>query len=128
MVYIPSLSAATKSNQMARPSSLNIAKNDILKHFTDGSKRVYSEKGLVQVFIAKLHDWNLAKSTKASDFISFLNKHGNLKSHQFRSEHYQRNITRYSWGKASLYELALSIKQRSYLCHATAVTLHGLVK
>jgi hypothetical protein len=113
---------------MARPSSLNIAKSDILKHFTDGSDKIYSEKGLAQIFSAKRSDWNLAKSTKASDFISFLKKHGDLKSHQFHSEHYHRNITRYSWGKASPYELALSLKQRSYLCHATAVTLHGLVK
>jgi predicted transcriptional regulator of viral defense system len=80
------------------------------------------------VFSEKRNIWNLAKSTRASDLISFLQKHGDLKKLEFRSEYYNRKITRYSWGKASLYELALSIKQRAYLCHATAVTLHGLSK
>jgi hypothetical protein len=80
---------------MARPSRLNSAKQDILTRFSEASQKVYSETEI---------------------------------KHQFRSEHYNLKITRYSWGKASLYELALSIKQRAYLSHATAVTLHGLAK
>lgn len=33
---------------------------------------------------------------------------------------------RYIWGTASTYEVALSLRPRSYLSHATAMVLHGL--
>ena len=113
---------------MARPSSLNRATKNILSRFSEASQKVYSETEIARVLREKRNTWELAESTRVSDFISFLEKHGELKKYQFRSEYYKRKITRYSWGKASLYELALSIKQRAYLCHATAVTLHGLTK
>jgi predicted transcriptional regulator of viral defense system len=113
---------------MARPSSLHLAKKDILTRFSEASQKVYSETEIARVLSEKRHTWKLAESTRASDFLSFLEKHGDLKRYQFRSEYYSRKITRYSWGKASIYELALSIKQRAYLCHATAAMLHGLVK
>jgi hypothetical protein len=113
---------------MARPSRLSVAKKDILTRFSEASQKVYSETEIARVLLANRHTWKLAESTRASDFISFLERHGDLKKYQFRSEYYDRKITRYSWGKASLYELALSIKQRAYLCHATAVTLHGLAR
>jgi len=114
--------------RMARPTSLNRAKKEILSRFSEASQKVYSETEIARVLREKRNAWELAESTRVSDFISFLEKHGELKKYQFRSEYYNRKITRYSWGKASLYELALSIKQRAYLCHATAVTLHGLAK
>jgi predicted transcriptional regulator of viral defense system len=113
---------------MARPSSLNIAKRDIFMLFSKASQKIYSETEITGVLREHRHTWRLAGSAKVPDFISFLEKQGDLKKHQFRSERYNRKITRYTWGKASLYELALSIKQRAYLCHATAVTLHGLGK
>jgi hypothetical protein len=116
------------SAKMARPTSLNIAKKDILTLFSEASQKIYSETEIARVLREKRHTWKLAESTKTSDFISFLGKHGDLKKYHFRSEHYNRKITRYTWGKTSLYKLALSIKQRAYLCHATAVTLHGLAK
>ena len=114
--------------KMARPSSLTLAKKDILSLFSEASQKVYSETELARVLLERRHTWKLAGSTRALDFISFLEKHGDLKKHEFRSKYYNRKIARYSWGKASLYELALSIKQRAYLCHATAITLHGLAK
>src|SRR5262249_7820954 len=37
-----------------------------------------------------------------------------------------RKLTRYSWGKTSIYELAQSLHSNAYLSHATAVALHAL--
>jgi predicted transcriptional regulator of viral defense system len=72
--------------------------------------------------------WHLSVHTTALDFITFLTKHGDLRVRRFRSKTYEKEITRFSWGEASPYELAMSIKSNSYLCHATAITLHGLGK
>ena len=41
------------------------------------------------------------------------------------SEHY-RSATRYIWGKASPFAVALSLRASAYLSHGTAVFLHGL--
>ncbi|MCK1270111.1 hypothetical protein IVB44_21200 [Bradyrhizobium sp. 49] len=108
---------------MARPSSLSLARKDIFTWFSEAPHRVYTETEIARVLLQNRSGWKLAASTRASDFISFLGKQGELKKQQFRSTSYDRQITRYSWGKASLYEIALSFKQRAYLCHATALTL-----
>ena len=38
----------------------------------------------------------------------------------------QGSTTRYTWGEANAYELALSLNRGAYLSHGTAVYLHGL--
>jgi len=116
------------TGNMARPSSLSLARKDIFAWFSEAPQRVYTETEIARVLLQNRSGWKLAASTRASDFISFLGKQGELKKQQFRSTSYDRQITRYSWGKASLYEIALSFKQRAYLCHGTALTLHGLAK
>lgn len=68
----------------------------------------------------------MAGYTTATDFISFLTKHTDLRACQFRSAAYGHKIVRYSWGKASFLDLAMAIKPRGYFCHATALTFHGL--
>ena len=113
---------------MPRPSSLTLAKDAIFSAFARAQHKAYSEAELNGVLLENRAAWELAESTKATDFIRFLTEQGELKSHRFQSEQYGRTITRYSWGKASPLELALSIKSRGYLCHATAATLHGLIK
>lgn len=111
---------------MARPSRLSLAKNDILPLFSGAPGKIYSQKQLADILRDHRDSWGLAASTKVPDFIAFLTKHGNLRAQRFHSKHYGQEIGRYSWGEVSPLALALSIKSRSYLCHATAVSLHNL--
>jgi predicted transcriptional regulator of viral defense system len=113
---------------MPKLSPLALAKNDILSIFSKSSEKIYSRADLASVLFQNRRSWHLADHTTSRDFISFLTKHGNLRAHKFRSETYGQEIIRYSWGEASLLELAISIKPRAYLCHATALVLHGLAK
>jgi predicted transcriptional regulator of viral defense system len=113
---------------MPKLTRLTLAKADILSHFANASEKVYSEASLNGLLQENREFWTLAERTKVSDFIYFLERQGKLKPLELRSEEYDRSIKRYSWGKASPLELALSIKSRAYLCHGTAVTLHGLTK
>jgi hypothetical protein len=76
----------------------------------------------------KRRSWHLPENTTVTDFISFLAKHGDLRTNRLSSKIYGRQIIRYSWGKVSILELAISISTRGCLCHATALMLHGLVK
>lgn len=111
---------------MARPSRLTIAKKDILALFEGSAQKVYSEAELARVLNEHRAFWRLTERTTVGPFIHFLEQQDKLKAHTFHSAKYGRKVTRYSWGDASIYELAQSTYPRGYLSHATAVALHGL--
>lgn len=111
---------------MARPTRLTIAKKDIFTVFEQSSLKVYSQAQLAKILSEHRTYWRLAGRTTAGDFITFLEKQGHLRANTFRAESYGREITRYSWGDVSTYELAQSLNARGYLSHSTAVALHGL--
>lgn len=111
---------------MPRISRLSIAKKDIFALFDKASQKVYSHPELGRILDQHRGFWRLAGSTTVNPFIGFLFKQGKLKEHRFVAEAYGKESVRYSWGDASVYELAQSLRPRSYLTHATAVALHGL--
>jgi len=111
---------------MARPSRLTIAKNDIFALFEASNQKVYSSAQLAQILNEQRAFWRLTERTTVGPFIAFLEQQEKLKAHNFYSEQYNRTVVRYTWGTASLYELAQSIQPRGYLSHSTAVALHGL--
>lgn len=111
---------------MPRASQLTLAKRDILSHFEASRQKVYSDSELAGVLLEHRPTWNLAQHTTTKDFIAFLGKEGKLRARVFRSHAYNRKVTRYAWGDPSIYSLALSLKSRGYLSHASAVALHGL--
>jgi hypothetical protein len=113
---------------MPKPSRLSLAKEAIFSRFDDAPGKIYSEAMLNGLLEQERAEWVLPAGTRAPGFISFLERQGKLKPIELTSEEYSRSIKRYSWGKASPVELALSIKSRGYLCHGTAMTLHGLMK
>lgn len=111
---------------MARPSRLTIAKKDILGLFDASAQRVYSDAELARILNEQRSFWRLTERTTVGPFIAFLKQQDKFKDHTFHAAKYNRKITRYSWGDASIYELAQAIYPRGYFSHATAVALHGL--
>ncbi|WP_316168912.1 MULTISPECIES: hypothetical protein [unclassified Bradyrhizobium] len=111
---------------MARPSSLQKAKQAILNRFSETLQKIYSETEIADLLRENRQAWKLAQDTKLEDFLSFLERNG-LKRYELRSERYNRRIARYCWSETSLYRVALSINRRAYLCHATALSLHDLI-
>ncbi len=112
---------------MARPSSLQLAKDLIFRSFDQAGQKVFSESQLRRLLHERGPSWGLAPSTTLPDLIGFLTKHGQLKKQVLRVADYARIVTRYAWGKPSPFELAQSIAPRGYLCHETALMLHGLI-
>src|SRR5580692_6282313 len=111
---------------MAKPlSRIEIAKHDIVKFFDENPRRVYTKLELTRILTSNRGFWRLTQGTGVNYFISFLMEKGRLTELALRSANYS-GFTRYAWGKASPYQVALSIKPRSYISHGTAVSLHGL--
>ena len=113
---------------MIKSSRLNSAKAKIISYFSDASKKIYLEAELRDILRQQRELWHLSQSTRVFEFISFLEQRGQLMPLTLRSAKYGLTIKRYSWGKTSPLELALSIKSRGYLSHETALMLHGLTK
>ena len=126
VVYIPR-SYPPPSIVMAKPTRLILAQPAIVASFSKSPQRIYSKIQISRVLLQNRTVWQLAKHTNVEEFIEFLTEHG-LVRYEFRDDKYGKEIVRYSWGKASFFELAVSFKPHAYLCHATATTLHGLAK
>ena len=106
-------------------SRIEIAKADIIKFFDESARRVYTKSELTRVLTSNRGFWQLTQSTGTNYFISFLMEKSKLTEIKLASANYS-GFVRYAWGEVSAYQVALSVKPRTYLSHGTAVSLHGL--
>jgi predicted transcriptional regulator of viral defense system len=111
---------------MSRPvSRIQIAGPDIFDEFEQNPQRVYTKPDIAKVLSINRQEWRLTQGTTVDYFISFLREKGKLREISLASGTYS-GFTRYAWGEVSPYQVALSVRPRSYLSHGTAVLLHGL--
>jgi len=112
---------------MAQPSRLIVAKKDILATLDGAGKTVFTAPEISRLLAANREAWRLAQRTNTDEFIEFLGKQGKLRIIELQSPKYEKQRQRrYGWGEPSPYEVAASIRKGAYLCHGTAVFLHGL--
>ncbi len=111
-----------------RPSRLQSARREIIAFFNGQATRAYWPSDLSQILTARRSEWKLAEHTQKKDFIEFLLEKTDLRKIVLPPLNHPQmpTIERYIWKQASPFELAASIKRNAYLCHATAVFLHGL--
>jgi len=105
---------------------LQIAKPDIVRHFDQLDQRVFRRSDLTSILDEQRAFWRLAQSTTAQRFIHFLSESAKLTTIRFPFPN--RPETCYAWGNASYLEALLTIKPGSYLCHYSAVKIHGLTE
>jgi predicted transcriptional regulator of viral defense system len=106
-------------------SRLEKSKTEILKFFERSDRRVFSRSDLATTLAENRHSWRLPLRLPVDRFIDFLSKNGRLKRIALSPAQYPE-IVRYTWGESSPYQIALSLRPRAYLCHGTALFLHGL--
>ena len=111
---------------MPRPiSRIQIAGPDIFSVLESDAKHVYTKPDLAKILSAHRQNWRLTQGTTVNYFLDFLREKGKLREINLASENYS-GFTRYAWGEVSPYQVALSVRPRSYLSHGSAVLLHGL--
>jgi predicted transcriptional regulator of viral defense system len=108
-----------------KPSRILVAAPAIARLFDESNKHVYTESELGVALSENRASWKLPDHVTKRQFIDFLGDTGKLSVAEVASEHY-RSATRYIWGKASPFAVALSLRSSAYLSHGTAVFLHGL--
>jgi predicted transcriptional regulator of viral defense system len=112
---------------MGRTSRLQIARADILKAFDADPRRVFSAEDVGEILEQNRAFWRLSSRTGLRQFIEFLTQKTDLRTKEIIPvNHDIRMIYRYVRKEASPFEVALSLKKEAYLCHGTAVAIHGL--
>jgi hypothetical protein len=110
---------------MPRLSRLQISKADIVDTFANGP-RVLHASTIAGMFNQNRRFWRLAQSTTLHDFIAFLIKASELR--QVRFPFPQREVSGYTWGPVPLLETLVSLVNRGYYSHYTALRIHGLTE
>ena len=111
---------------MTIQTRFSIAKQDIIKYFEKFGKKIYSKDELSDILNGNREFWRLTKSLTVDQFVELLRESTPLTRHNFNFK--SLTITRYSWGKADVLDLALSFKRNGYLSHYSAVSYHGLTE
>jgi hypothetical protein len=106
---------------------------------SDLRQRVFLRKDLVELLDVHRDRVELPSSMSVDRFIRSLENYGKLRSIKVEAERSNlssedpdadrtafRGFPRYVWGEASPFEVAISLRPRSYLSHASAVFLHAL--
>lgn len=102
---------------------------EIKNFFETSAQGVYKQIDLSKI-LNKYHlTWQIYADVPVRAFIRYICKHTDMKKVElFFGKSKSRKETRYLWGDASVFELALSLKNHSYFTHHTAAYLHGLTK
>jgi predicted transcriptional regulator of viral defense system len=106
-------------------SRLEKSKHEILKLFERSERQVFSYSDLAAILMENRDAWHLPQRLTIDSFLDFVLKNGRLKRVALTPTKYPE-IARYIWGEVSPYQVAVSLRSRAYLCHSTALFLHGL--
>jgi hypothetical protein len=98
-----------------------------MKFFQGQAQKVFRGSDLAGILLQHRDEWHLPARMHVVSFAEFLIEKTPLREVQIiAANHPNSTQVRYIWGKASPFEIGLSLKRGSYLSHATAVFLHGL--
>jgi len=107
-----------------KKSKIELAKLKIISYFSDSSKRIFGKKDIALILENNRTNWKLSYSMSLTDFLDFLLNSTQLKKHYFQLGN--RPITRYSWGDVSIYPLLLSLEDKAYFSHYSAMYFNNL--
>ena len=111
---------------MANKSRFVVAENKIKSFFKEGIKKVYSKEQLGRILEQNRVLWNLAFSMNNDKFIEKLLSSEILIKREIIFNGYLAKKERYLTSNASVFQVAVSLVNKSYLSHYSAVYFHGL--
>lgn len=109
---------------LTRYQLLEHSKKLILNALKEAGKNVFTYNDLSEILKLNREKWRLAGVTRKSDFIEFVVEKKMLKKIEIKL--INRVTNRYIFDNATNYEIALSLRQDSYLSHYSAMFVHGL--
>jgi len=89
-------------------------------------RRVFAQQELVKLFRSRQEDWGILPGSTSGGFIKYLERELDLKKVVLEGPTHSQKFLRYLWREPSAIEVAAAIRAHAYLCHASAVFVHGL--
>lgn len=111
---------------MGNKSRFVVAESRIKAFFRDSARKVYSKEQLSEVLEQNRTLWNLPFSMYTDKFIEKLLNSELLSKREIIFSGTDLKKERYLISDASIFQVAVSMVNKSYLSHYTAVYLHGL--
>ena len=111
---------------MANKSRFIIAESRIRTFFKENSNKVYSKEQLVRVLAQNRDLWNLPFSMNVKKFIEKITASEIVMCRNFIFVGQLPNKERYIAPDATAFQVGISLVNKSYLSHFSAVYLHGL--
>src|SRR5262245_38009 len=94
--------------------------NQISAHFDGLGQKIFKTTQLGRELSRNRSFWAVPRRIKVDEFVDYLIEKQWLTRAVLRSEEYNKEVVRYTWGVPSIYELALSVRSTAYLSHGTA--------
>lgn len=111
---------------MANKSRFVIAESKIKTFFKENNEKVYNRSQLVKILAENRALWNLPFSMSVDKFIEKLIVTEIVSYHHFIFNAKTLKKELFLQADASVFQVALSLANKSYLSHFSAVYLHGL--
>jgi predicted transcriptional regulator of viral defense system len=101
---------------------------EIKTYFETSDRKVYKQIDLSKILNKHHLTWHIYAEVPVRAFIKYICENMPMKKVEliFGISNYRKE-TRYLWGDASVFELALSLKSHSYFTHHTAAYFHRLI-
>jgi len=109
---------------MVRIANIVQAKSKIERYFDTSHKQVFTLTDIRNILFSQSNAWNLPVSFTEKKFIDYLIRSSHLSIAKFQE--IERYVWRESGSLSLIYELALSLKPRSYISHYSAMFLQNL--
>ncbi len=95
----------------------------------DGEKqRVFSPQELLQFIQRHRETWGVLSGLTTNAFIQFLLTDLHLVEITLQGPSHQQSFKRFLWREPTALEVAASLRKTAYLCHASAMFVHGLLE
>ena len=111
-----------------KPTWIHDGNESLVRFFDSQPARVFTPKELTSLFHENATARDLRLGTTAKNFIEFMLQESHLRELRLTPINHSgiAPVKRYVWREPPPYEVALSLRQQSYLTHGTAMFLHAL--
>lgn len=112
--------------RISKAARVKEAREKIVSVLDNDGRRVFSPQDIVQLLDKHRADWWLLAGTTQTDFMKYIEAELGMRKVILAGPTHQQKFVRYLWREPSPVEVASSLRSTAYLCHSSAVFVHGL--
>jgi predicted transcriptional regulator of viral defense system len=112
--------------RISRASRVKEAHERIVAALNKAGQRVFSTQDLVKLFHQHRDEWWVLASVTSKSFIEYLERELKLRRITLSGTTHHQEFLRFLWHEPDAIEVAAAMRSSAYLCHSSAVFVHGL--